>query len=197
VAELLEVSRRHGSNMVDSYEGAEKINRESLLELDVDVLLPCARHHSIHPGNVAEIKARVISPGANAPATDEAERILAERAILCVPDFIANSGGVLGGTMEFAGLSRSAIIAFTEHDFARQVSGLIEKSKKEGVYIRKIAEDLAGERFGRMRAASGSGSIRKRAFSLALGFYRNGMIPGFFVGPPARKYFQRRIQGSF
>ena len=86
---------------------------------------------------------------------------------------------------------------FTDNDFSRQVFGLIEKSRKEGSYIRSLAEDLAGERFARMKGASGSGSIRKRAFSLALGFYRTGMIPRFFVGPPARKYFQRRIEGSF
>jgi glutamate dehydrogenase (NAD(P)+) len=196
VAGLLEGSRRHGGKVVDFYNGADRIEKESLLELDVDVLMPCARHHSIHMDNVTKIKAGLISSGSNAPITEEAEKVLSQRGILCVPDFISNAGGVLGGTMEFAGLSRSAIEQFIDRDYSRQVSMLLEKARQEGVYIRDLAEQIALERFARMKDASQNRSSRNRAFSFALDMYRAGMIPSILVGALSQKYFQRRIEGK-
>lgn len=195
VAELHRASREHGSEVVDHYQGARKIDRESLLELEVDVLIPCARHHSIHLDNVGKVKARTISCGSNVPATEEAEELLAERGILCIPDFVANAGGVLGGTMEFAGIRPSSIVSFVNTHFARQVSLVIDRASQEGAYIREVAERIAMERFARMRDASGNRSLRKKLFSFAMGLYRNGLVPSLFVGALAQPYFRRRMDG--
>ena len=100
-------------------------------------------NHSIHVNNVSRIKARLISCGANVPATREAEKHLWQRGILCVPDFVSNAGGVLGGTMEFAGVSPSVIVKFVDRHFSRQVSAMIEKARREGLYIRDVAEEVA------------------------------------------------------
>ncbi len=197
VAELLRICREQGSRVVDCYPGADRIDRESLLELDVDLLVPCARHHSIHSGNVEEIRARAVSCGANVPVTGEAEKILAERGILCLPDFVANAGGVLGGTMEFAGIRPSAIRKFIDTHFSRQVSALIERTRREGAYIRDAAEGIAEERFARMRDASGEPSVRRKVFASALELYRNGLIPSLLVGALAGRYFRNRLEGRF
>jgi len=195
VAELHRASREQGSEVVDHYQGAQKIDRESLLELEVDVLVPCARHHSIHRDNVRKIKARAISCGANVPATEEAEKLLADRGILCIPDFVANAGGVLGGTMEFAGIRPPSIASFVDTHFMRQVSHVIDRARREGAYIREVAESIATERFTRMREASGNRSLRKKVFSFAMDLYRNGLIPSLCVGALARPYFRRRMDG--
>ena len=195
VQRLLKGSGQHAGRCVDFYDDADKINKESLLELKVDVLLPCARHHSIHIGNVTKIKARAISSGSNAPITEEAEKALSQCGILCVPDFISNAGGVLGGTMEFAGLSRSAIERFVDRDYSRQLFILLERARQEGMYIRDLAEQISLERFARMKGASQNRSASSRAFSFALDMYRAGMIPSTFVGALAQQYFRRRIEG--
>ena len=197
VARLIEGLRRHGGKVLDFYNGADRIDKESLLELEVDVLMPCARHHSIHMDNVTKIKAGLISSGSNAPITEEAEKTLSQRGVLCVPDFISNAGGVLGGTMEFAGLSRSAIEQFVDRDYSRQVSVLLEKARQEGVYIRDLAEQVALERFARMKDASRNHSARHRAFAFALEMYRDGMLPGILVGALSQEYFRTRIEGKF
>ena len=41
--------------------------------------------------------------GANIPVTLEAEARLHERGVLCVPDFIANAGGVICAAVEYQG----------------------------------------------------------------------------------------------
>jgi glutamate dehydrogenase/leucine dehydrogenase len=183
--------------MVNHVPGAERIDKAALLELDVDLLVPCARHHTIRLDNVRKIRAKAISCGANVPVTEEAEKLLAERDILCVPDFVANSGGVLGGTMEFAGIRPASIASFVNRTFSNQVSLLVERTRREGASIRDEAEKTAMERFARMQAASGRQRLRSKLFSLGLSLYRNGLIPGPFVGALAGRYFERRLQGQF
>ncbi len=196
VARLLQRYGQYGSRLVDFYDGLRKIPREALLEIDADILLPCARHHSIHAGNAPSIKAGLISCGANAPITQEAEKSLWQRGVLCIPDFVANSGGVLGGTMEFAGILPRDIAGFMNQSFSMQVAALIREAGREGLYIRDHAERVAAERWRRVKSAAEKRSLRGRAFSLGLELYRNGMIPAALVGKLAVKYFQKRIEGG-
>jgi len=193
---LIRCYQQHGSKLVDFFDGPKKIQREELLELDVDVLVPCARHHTIHAGNAPKIKARLMSCGANAPITKEAEELLWQRGILCIPDFVANSGGVLGGTMEFAGIRPDTIAGFVDKGFSRQVSALIGKATEGSHYIRDQAERVAADRGRRIKSASETRSLRNRAFALGLDLYRNRMIPSALVRPLAWKYFQKRIEGG-
>ena len=195
IAKLLKLSYQFGSKIVDNYEDAERIDKEKLLELNVDILLPCARHHSINMKNASKIKAELICSGANIPITHEAEDLLFRHGVLCVPDFVSNSGGVLGGTMEFAGLNQSAISNLINNSFSDQVSIIIEKSQKEGVCPRKPAEAIARDRFARIKAVSESRTLRNKAFSLALGIYRKGFLPSVYVSTLAQKYFRKRIEG--
>ena len=73
--------------------GKEILHNE-LLELEVDVLAPCALENQITSENADRIKAKVIVEGANGPTTPEADEILFKKGIIVVPDILANSGGV-------------------------------------------------------------------------------------------------------
>jgi len=39
-------------------------------------------------------KVKLIGEGANGPTTPEADKVIAERGIFVIPDFLANAGGV-------------------------------------------------------------------------------------------------------
>ena len=72
----------------------EAITNAELLEVDCDILAPCALSGQIHARNAGNIKARFIVEGANGPTTPEADSILADRGIVVLPDILANAGGV-------------------------------------------------------------------------------------------------------
>lgn len=74
---------------------AEVRNRDDLLELDVDVLFLAALEDQIHAENKGNIKARIIVEGANGPITEEADKYLADKGVLIIPDILANAGGVI------------------------------------------------------------------------------------------------------
>mgnify|MGYP003584022600 FL=1 len=78
-----------------------EISNSELLELDVDVLAPCALENQITSENADKIKAKVITEGANGPTTPEADEILYKKGIIVIPDILANAGGVVVSYFEW------------------------------------------------------------------------------------------------
>ena len=74
---------------------------DEIQSCDCDIFLPCAMEGSITKDNAGRIKAKYIVEGANGPTTTEADAILDQKGILVVPDFLANSGGVIGSYFEW------------------------------------------------------------------------------------------------
>jgi glutamate dehydrogenase (NAD(P)+) len=193
VARLLGLAVEVGSRVVEQVPGAERLPREALLELPVDLLCPCARHHSIHEGNAERVAAPVICPGANDPVSPGAARALAARGVLLVPDFVANCGGVVGGTLTFAGLPADRIRAIVERRLRSAVESLLGQSERQGLPLRTLAEGLALARHERVRRAVQAPGMSGRFFALGLEAYRRGWMPRALVAALAPQYVERRL----
>ncbi|WP_159573871.1 Glu/Leu/Phe/Val dehydrogenase [Curtobacterium sp. 18060] len=89
----------HGT--VVGFPGADPLDAEDLLRLDVEVLVPAAVEGAIHAENVEGIRAAIIVEGANGPVTTAADVVLAARGVLVVPDILANAGGVIVSYFEW------------------------------------------------------------------------------------------------
>lgn len=86
---------------------AKKISSDAVdaLYQEVDVVFPCAVQDVITDANVEKIRARFMSEGANKPTTESAQLRLHEKGIWVVPDFIANSGGIIAAYIELTSSS--------------------------------------------------------------------------------------------
>ena len=80
----------------------KNITNEELLALPVDILVPAARENVLTAANAKNVKAKYILELANAPTTQEAEKIFAEKGIVVIPDILANGGGVVASYFEWA-----------------------------------------------------------------------------------------------
>jgi glutamate dehydrogenase (NAD(P)+) len=92
VPQLLEYAHRFQG--VKGFPEGEPISNEQLLAAEVDLLIPAALGGVLHEGNARDVRAKYIIEGANGPVTPAADRLLAERNVLLVPDILANAGGV-------------------------------------------------------------------------------------------------------
>ena len=135
----------------DAGYGKEITNAE-LLELDVDVLAPCALENQITSENADRIKAKVITEGANGPTTPEADEILNKKGIVVIPDILANCGGVVVSYFEWV---QNLQGYYWEFD---------EVQEKETVVLRRAFEDIwnLSKEYGvDLRTASYMMSIRR------------------------------------
>ncbi len=159
VAALIRL-KEEGRSVVD-YPGGERLDRDAVVGLACDIWIPAARPDVIHEGNVDQVKARLVLEGANIPVTAEAERILHERGVLCVPDFIANAGGVICAAMEYQKASESAVLQTIEQKLRRNTRMVLEQAEQEQMLPREAAKRLALERVRR--------AMSFRRFSLTSG----------------------------
>ncbi|HLM56308.1 MAG TPA: Glu/Leu/Phe/Val dehydrogenase [Pyrinomonadaceae bacterium] len=79
---------------LQEFPGAEQVSNQDLLELDCDVLAPCATENQITSENADRIKCRILAEGANGPTTAAADQVLHNKGIYVIPDILANAGGV-------------------------------------------------------------------------------------------------------
>ncbi len=86
---------------VVGFDDADPVGNAELLTLDVDVLVPAAVEGVLHADNAADVAARWVVEGANGPTTEIADRLLAERGVVVVPDILANAGGVVVSYFEW------------------------------------------------------------------------------------------------
>jgi len=131
---------------VTDYVDAKKMDRDDVVDVECDIWIPAARPDVIHEDNVHRINTRLVVEGANIPFTHGAEKYLHDKGILCVPDFIANAGGVICAAMEYHGSSEAAAMQTIEEKLRRNTSLVLEAVKNKQILPREAAMALALER---------------------------------------------------
>ena len=134
-----------GGRIADFGEG-ERLAREAIISVDCDILVPAARPDVIRADNQATVQAKLVVPGANIGVTERAEAMLHRRGVLCIPDFIANAGGVICGAVEFAGGSEGQVFDIIEEKIRRNTAEVLERMKHERILPREAAVTMSRER---------------------------------------------------
>jgi glutamate dehydrogenase/leucine dehydrogenase len=130
----------------------KRIDREELLDQDVDVLIPAALENQIHQKNADKIKANLIVEGANGPITPEGDEILEKRRIDVIPDILANAGGVVVSHLEWvqamSGLywEEDRVNAELERKMVKAFKEVWENSRSRNITFRCAAYVVAIER---------------------------------------------------
>jgi glutamate dehydrogenase (NAD(P)+) len=165
---LLAARSRYGDEFVNQPGDWDRVPREDLFQASFDILVPAARVGSVSEVTAANLKARAVVPAANVPCTDAAEAALLARGVWVLPDFICNSGGVIGTRLAQLRVTSSQIRELSIHEFGGMVTRLLERSAEQRVapvaLARRIAEDRYRDTSGR---ATGDGRLRRL---LARGF---------------------------
>jgi glutamate dehydrogenase (NAD(P)+) len=111
------------------FRGADAISNEELIELDCDVLAPCALEQVIHARNAHKVKAKIVLEGSNGPTTPAADEILEDGGVLVLPDVLANAGGVVVSYFEWVqGLQE---YFWKEHEVNEKLDEIVTRAFNE------------------------------------------------------------------
>ncbi len=137
--------KRAGNSVVD-FAGGERGNSDELITTECEVWIPAARPDVIHEGNADLFNTKIVAQGANIPATPGAERRLAERGVLVIPDFVANAGGVICAAVEYHQGSEQQAMSTIADKIRANVTAMLTRSIKSGELPREAAMAIATER---------------------------------------------------
>ena len=137
--------KKEGRSVAD-YEGGKRGDRAAVIDMECDIWIPAARPDVIHEDNVERLKTKLIISGANIPITEGAEKILHERGVLCVPDFIANAGGVICAAVEYHEGNETTAFQTIEEKIHTNTSEVLKRMSMEKILPRQAAEEFATDR---------------------------------------------------
>ncbi|MDI6853100.1 MAG: Glu/Leu/Phe/Val dehydrogenase [Deltaproteobacteria bacterium] len=150
VDELIKL-KETGRSVVDYPEG-RKCDRDEVIDFDCDIWIPAARPDVVNEDNVHRLKAKLVVQGANIPFTYGAEKYLHDKGVICVPDFIANAGGVTCAAMEYRGATQAAVFQTIEEKVRSNARLVLEESRIRKILPRDAANDLALRRLKKAMA---------------------------------------------
>lgn len=128
-ADLFSLAENH-TPLAEAPDDIERVEPDALFGLDVDVLIPASVTDVIHTGNKESIRAGIIIEGGNIPMSRAIERELFKKDILIVPDFVANSGGVLSSYAEYDGRDVQKMFQLIDEKIGQNVRTVIEETKE-------------------------------------------------------------------
>jgi len=102
---------------------------DEVLATEADILVPAALENSIRQDNFEIIKAKLIVEMANGPVTPEADKLLAEKNIVIVPDILANAAGVTVSYLEQ--VQNASNYYWSEEEVVAKMNTLMTKSFNE------------------------------------------------------------------
>jgi glutamate dehydrogenase (NAD(P)+) len=140
------VALKDQGQSVADYSDGQRLERDNVIDVECDIWIPAARPDVIDENNVHRLKTRLLIEGANIPVTHGAERILYEKGVMYVPDFIANAGGVICAAMEYHGANQSSAMATIEEKLRRNTDIVLQKAREKKILPRDAAHDMALER---------------------------------------------------
>lgn len=150
IPKVLEYLQQNKS--LEGYPEADTIDNKSLLELECDVLAPCATENQITSENADRIRCKILAEGANGPTTPKADQILHDKGIFVIPDILANAGGVTVSYFEWVQdrmgyfWSEAEVNARLEDKMIASFNELVHYSDKHSVDSRTAAYMLAIDR---------------------------------------------------
>jgi len=131
-----------GKSVVD-YADGQKFGRDAIVGFECDIWIPAARPDVVTENNMERLRAKLVVEGANIPLTEGAEKYLHDHGVLCIPDFIANSGGVICAAMEYRGKIESEAMEVIEEKVRTNTRLILEESRIKNITPRDAAMHLA------------------------------------------------------
>jgi glutamate dehydrogenase (NAD(P)+) len=144
VHHLVEVKQKTGR--VTDYERGKKMGTDAWIKIPCEIFVPAARPDVVNETNALELKCKLVLQGANIPVTARAERILHDKGILSVPDFVANAGGVICASVEYKGGTHKQAFEAIEEKVRENTRDVLSLARSHSQIPAEAALSLAKQR---------------------------------------------------
>lgn len=120
-------------------------SNEQWLDIEADILIPCALEDVINSKNAHKVKSSLIVEGANIPISSDGDEILKEKEIDIVNDFVVNLGAIRSYDAVIFGQVESnpkSVVKDIEILCRKNTYKLFKKAREKNKYQRDVSKDL-------------------------------------------------------
>jgi leucine dehydrogenase len=149
--------------------GVEIVPLDEILEVECDVVAPCALGAVINDESIPKLRCRIVAGAANNQLKEDRHgQELHDRGILYAPDYVINAGGLINVYNELVGYNREVAMRMARGIFGN-MARLFEISRAQSIPTYLAADRLAEERIGKMKGIGSKHwvrTVRRRAAEL-------------------------------
>ncbi|MBP1948368.1 Glu/Leu/Phe/Val family dehydrogenase [Virgibacillus litoralis] len=146
VQKLIDHKNVYGEMDHDYFESNYTVrSNENWLDVDCDIVIPCALEDVINQSNADSVKSSLIVEAANIPISSEGDEIIKHKGIDIVNDFVANLGAIRFYDAVIFGLVKpdpQDVIDDIEKLCRKNTYQLFSQAKKQNRYQRDIAYEI-------------------------------------------------------
>ena len=153
-------------------------DKDRIFEVGADVFIPAAMTGVINDRTAPKILEqgiKVIVEAANIPTTPSADQYLIDKGLLVIPDFLANSGGVIGSFVEYQGRTEKEAFDLISYKIAKNVKQSLadsflgadnDSTRNPEVNVRKVATESSKQKVYRaMLLRKGAINVAREAYA--------------------------------
>ena len=127
--------------------GVKIVPPAKIFSTKCDVFSPCAAGDILNKHSVKKLKCQIIAGGANNQLeSPRIAKILERKKILYIPDFVANSGGMLQSQCEYDGKTIKQAHQYVTKRIAQMVSLILNEADKKKKLPVEIAEKMVNDK---------------------------------------------------
>jgi len=140
--------------------GVEIVPTAEILEVECDVVAPCALGAVINDDSIPKLRCRIVAGAANNQLKEDRHgQELHDLGILYAPDYVINAGGLINVYNELVGYNREVAMRMARGIFAN-MARLFEISRTQSIPTYMAADRLAEQRIARMKGLGGQHWVR-------------------------------------
>jgi leucine dehydrogenase len=129
--------------------GVEIVPPGEILEVECDVVAPCALGAVINDASIPKLRCRIVAGAANNQLADDRHgQELHDRGILYAPDYVINAGGLINVYNELIGYNREIAMRMARGIYGN-MARVFEISRTQSIPTHVAADRLAEERIAR------------------------------------------------
>jgi glutamate dehydrogenase/leucine dehydrogenase len=107
------------------------LDKDTVFEIEADIFIPAAMTGVINDTTAPKLidnGIKIIVEAANIPTTSSADTYLIDKGMLIIPDFLANSGGVIGSFVESQGRTEKEAFDLIQYKITKNIQQCLLKS---------------------------------------------------------------------
>jgi leucine dehydrogenase len=146
---IADVSEGKAQKLADQT-GATVVSPDQILELEADVLSPCALGAILDEKSIPQLKVPVVAGGANNQlATRQDGERIHSRGILYAPDYVINAGGIINVCTEYLGDGDASLVRQRIEGIPVRLEQIWAESVESGRDPAAVADAMAQRLIGR------------------------------------------------
>jgi glutamate dehydrogenase (NAD(P)+) len=163
VKQILKYLEKANDFWVEEKGNWQIISKEQLFSLPMNIHIPCAQVYSLTEKVAENLNCSIVIPAANVPCTPNGELKLNEKGIKLLPDFVVNSGGVIGSGLSHLKSSDSQIRDLFFGDFKEMIKRLLKLSDRSQTTPTALANIESHNHFRKLRMSGHEKASSKKS----------------------------------